>query len=217
MKYILKKELTLSTSILSYLFILFGLMFFIPGYPILCGVFFVTLGIFQSFQNAREANDIIFSALLPIAKKDVVKGKFIFSCFTELCSIILMSIATALRMTVLQNADVYRSNALMNANPFALGMALLIFGIFNLIFIGGFFKTAYKFGWPFVTHIILTFVMIGIGEALYHIPGLEALNAFGFECFRLQFCLLALGAVAYIALTLLSYQCACRNFERIDL
>ena len=93
----------------------------------------------------------------------------------------------------------------------------LIFGIFNLIFIGGFFKTAYKFGRPFVTHIILTFVMIGIGEALYHIPGLEALNAFGFECFRLQFCLLALGAVAYIALTLLSYQCACRNFERIDL
>lgn len=46
MKNILKKELTLSASILSYLFILFGLMFFIPGYPILCGVFFVTLGIF---------------------------------------------------------------------------------------------------------------------------------------------------------------------------
>ena len=66
MKYILKKEMALSASILSYLFIIFGLMFFIPGYPILCGVFFVTLGIFQSFQNAREATDIVFSALLPI-------------------------------------------------------------------------------------------------------------------------------------------------------
>ena len=65
MKNILKKELTLSASILSYLFIIFGLMFFIPGYPILCGVFFVTLGIFQSFQNAREANDVVEEAEAP--------------------------------------------------------------------------------------------------------------------------------------------------------
>ena len=217
MKKILNKELTLSASILSYLFTLFGLMFFIPGYPILCGVFFVTLGIFQSFQNAREANDIVFSALLPVAKKDVVKGKFLFSCFIELCSILLMVIATLIRMMVLEDVVVYRNNAMMNANFFALGIALFIFGLFNLIFIGGFFKTAYKFGKPFVTHIIVTFVMIGIGEALHHIPGLEAVNAFGFAHFGLQFALFALGAMAYIALTVISYRCACRNFERIDL
>lgn len=217
MKNILKKELTLSASILSYLFILFGLMFFIPGYPILCGVFFVTLGIFQSFQNARETNDILFSALLPVAKKDVVKGKYIFSCFIELCSVILMAMATVVRMTILKDSVVYRNNAMMNANLFALGMAMFIFGLFNMIFIGGFFKTAYKFGKPFVTHIIVTFVMIGIGEALHHIPGLETVNAFGFECFYLQLGLLAIGTVAYTALTVLSYQCACRNFERIDL
>jgi hypothetical protein len=217
MKYILKKELTLSASILSYLFILSGLMFFIPGYPILCGVFFVTLGIFQSFQNAREANDIVFSALLPIAKKDVVKGKYIFSCFIELCSIILMAIATFIRMTVLEDDLAYRNNAMMNANLFALGMALFIFGLFNLIFIGGFFKTAYKLGKPFVSHIIVTFVIIGICEALHHIPGFYAVNAFGFEHLDLQLGLLALGVLAYIALTVLSYRCACRKFELIDL
>ena len=65
MKNILKKEMTLSASILSYLFIPFGLMFFVPGYPVLCGVFFTTLGIFQSFQNAREANDIVFPLSCP--------------------------------------------------------------------------------------------------------------------------------------------------------
>ncbi|MGM9642030.1 MAG: ABC-2 transporter permease [Eubacteriales bacterium] len=217
MKYILKKELTLSASVLSYLFVFFGLMFFVPGYPILCGVFFVTLGIFQSFQNAREANDIVFSALLPIAKKDVVKGKFVFSCFIELCSLILMAISTVIRMTVAEDTGVYRNNALMNANLFALGMAMFIFGLFNLIFIGGFFKTAYKFGKPFVAHIVVTFVMIGAGEALHHIPGLQALNAFGFEHFFLQLGLLACGIVLYITLTVLSYRSACRNFERIDL
>lgn len=217
MKNILRKELTLSASVLAYLFIAFGLMFFVPGYPILCGVFFATLGIFQSFQNAREANDILFSALLPLAKKDVVKSKFLFSCLIECCSLFLMVCATIIRMTLLKDAPVYRSNVMMNANLFTLAMALLIFGLFNLIFVGGFFKTAYKLGKPFLTHIIVAFLMIGIGESLHHIPGLEAINAFGFEHFYLQMGLLTLGVMAYIVITAFSYRCACRSFERIDL
>ena len=37
---LIKKEFKLSAHILSYVFIAFGLMTFIPGYPILVGVFF---------------------------------------------------------------------------------------------------------------------------------------------------------------------------------
>ena len=93
MRNIMLKEIKLCASPLPFLFILYGLMFFLPGYPVLCGVFFVTLGLFQSFQTAREANDIVFSALLPIAKKDVVKGKFLFVCFIEACGLSLMLLA----------------------------------------------------------------------------------------------------------------------------
>lgn len=77
MRDIMVKEIRLSASPLAFIFIVAGLMFFIPGYPILCGAFFVTLGLFHSFQAAREANDIVFSALLPVAKKDVVKGRYL--------------------------------------------------------------------------------------------------------------------------------------------
>ena len=73
MNNILKKEFTLSASPITYFFILFGLMFFLPGYPVLVSVIFVTLGIFKSFQNYRESNDFVFSSLLPISKKDIVK------------------------------------------------------------------------------------------------------------------------------------------------
>ena len=129
MRNVLRKEMRLSASVLSYLFILFGLMFFLPGYPVLCGAFFVTLGIFQSFQTAREANDMVFSVLLPIAKRDIVKGKYLFVCLIEGCALLLMLLAVALRMTVLSESLVYRGNALMNANFFALGMACVIFGL----------------------------------------------------------------------------------------
>ena len=217
MRNILLKECKLSASPLSFLFILFGLMFFLPGYPVLCGVFFVTLGIFQSYQNAREANDMVFSALLPISKRDVVKGKYLFTAAIELCGILLMAAAVVVRMTVLADAPVYRSNALMNANLFALGMAFVGFGLFNLIFVGGFFKTAYKFAGPFVGYIIAVFLMICIAETLHHVPGLAFLNAFGTEHFAVQVLLLGIGAAFYLAVTVLSCKKACKRFEKIDL
>lgn len=217
MNNLLRKEMRLSASILSYLFIPFGLMFLLPGYPILCSAFFVSLGLFQSFQSAREANDIVFSALLPVAKRDVVKGKYLFVCLIEACALALMAVCVVLRMTVFSSSLVYRSNALMNANGFALGTAFVIFGLFNLIFVGGFFKTAYKFARPFVGFIIAAFLAVFLAEALHHIPGLERLNAFGTDHMALQMILLAGGIVVYLLMTFLSFRKACRDFERIDL
>lgn len=217
MRNILQKEIKLSASVLTFLFIAFGLMFLIPNYPILCGVFFTTLGIFQSFQSARESNDIVFSALLPIKKSDVVKGKYLFVCFIEACSFLLMAFSTIMRMTVLSNAEVYRNTTLMNANLFALGTAFLIFGIFNAIFVGGFFKTAYKLGKPFVIYIIVCFVTIGFAEAVHYFPGLEKFNALGFDYLCLQVVSLLAGIALFALLTFFSYKKSCRNFDRIDL
>lgn len=207
----------LSASLITYLFILFGLMFFLPGYPVLCGAFFVTLGIFQGFQYAREANDIVFSSILPISKEDIVRGKFLFVCFIEGCAFALMMLVTIIRMTALADSAVYNANALMNANLFALGGALVIFGLFNTIFLGGFFKTAYNQGKPFVIYIVIAFVVIGIFEALHHVPGMRALNAFGLDYIGLQFVMLLAGAAVFLILTMLSFRSSCRNFEKIDL
>ena len=217
MRNLLIKEMRLSASVLAYLFIAFGLMFFLPGYPVLCGAFFSCLGIFQSFQNAREANDLVFSALLPVSKRDVARGKVCFSCIIELATLLVMAIVMLVRMTALADAPVYRQNALMNANPFALGVAFLMFGLFNLVFVAGFFKTSYKLGRPFVTYIVIAFVVIGIAELLWHIPGLEALNAFGFDSLPLQLGLLVMGVLCYIAFTALALKSSAESFEKTDL
>lgn len=214
---LLRKEMVLSASALSYLFITFGLMFFLPGYPVLCGAFLVTLGIFQTFQYAREANDTVFSALLPVAKQDVVKARYLFVCLIELCASVLMAAAVAVRMTVLAGAAAYLGNSLMNANLFALGAAFLVFGLFNLIFVGGFYRTAYSFGRPFLLYCIAVMFVIFAAEALHHFPGLEALNAFGTDHLTMQFCLLAAGVALYVIMTVSSCRTACRNFERTDL
>lgn len=217
MRKLLYKEFRLSASKLTFFFILFGLIAMLPGYPVLVGAFFVSFGIFQSVQKAREDNDIVYSALLPVAKADVVRSKFAFAGAVELCGFLLMAASVLVRMTVLRDAAFYRNNALMNANPAFLGFALVIFGCFNAVFLGGFFKTAYAYGKPFLCFIVVTFLVIAAGETLHHIPGLEAVNAFGFEHAGVQLAVLLSGAAVFALLTFLSLRVSIRRFEQIDL
>jgi prolipoprotein diacylglyceryltransferase len=132
-------------------------------------------------------------------------------------SFFIMALLTLLRMTVLSDAHPYRANALMNANLFALGAAFFLFGLFNWVFVGGFYRTAYRIGRPFVVYLVAAFLSIGVFEALHHVPGLEGLNAFGTEHIGMQILLFAAGLAAWLLMTLLSCRRACANFERIDL
>ena len=94
MKSLLYKELKLSSLAVTYFFIAFGLMTFLPGYPILLGSFFVCMGIFYSFQFSRESNDPLFTVLLPVAKTDAVRAKFLFVLVVQGLSFLLMTICT---------------------------------------------------------------------------------------------------------------------------
>ncbi len=217
MKNLLKKELKLTASPLSFCFIAFGLMALIPNYPILVGAFFVSFGIFHTFQSARENSDILYSALLPVKKSDVVKSKFIFCVFIELCGFAVMLIASLVRMTLLKDAVPYANGALMNANFVFLGFALAVFAAFNLIFVRGFFKTGYYFAKPFILFIVVAFLIIGVAETLHHIPYFAALNSAGFENLPLQLIILLCGAIIYILITLLSLKLSEKSFSKIDL
>lgn len=217
MRNLLRKELKLAASPITYFYLFLGFLFLTPGYPILCAAFFVSLGLYQSFTYAHVMNDTVFSALLPISKRDVVKAKYLFAAFIELCGFAAMGLCVLLRATVLADSAVYRGNALMNANGFALAAALVIFGLFNLIFISGFFKNVYKILWPFLFFDFAAFAVIILAEATHYVPGLEAVNSFGFENLGLQLGCLAGGAVLYALLTLWGYLRSARLFEKVDL
>ena len=143
MKNLLKKELKLAASPLSFFFLAFCLMVFIPGYPILIGAFFICLGIFYSFQNGREQNDVIYTALLPLPKCSLVQAKFIFTAAVECIAFLLMTLFTLIRMYALGGAEVYLENPMMNTNLYFLAAVLVMFGLFNLIFLSGHWKFVY--------------------------------------------------------------------------
>lgn len=216
MKNLLIKEMKLGASPLTYWFLAFSMMTLLPGYPILLGAFFVSFGIFQSFQRGRENNDILYTILLPVKKSDAVKAKFIFVCTIEWIAFVGMLLLTFFRMGVLYEADPYVNNALMNANPLFLAFALVIFGLFNGIFVRGFFKTAYRYGVPFVTFIVVGFLTIFVGEALHHVPGLEYLNTTALPDVSFLWVTTLAGAVFYIVVTWLAYRSSVKRFEQVD-
>lgn len=215
MKNLLIKELRLFASILSWLFLSFAAMTLIPGYPILLGSFFVCLGIFQSFQTVRETNDVLYTVLLPVDKGDAVRAKYIFVCFIEILAWLLMAALTALRMTVLADAAAYVGNPLMDANLVYLAYAAVVFALFNALFLGGFFKTGYKLGMPFVFFIIAAMLTVGVAETLHHIPGLEFLN--GNDAPGAQGAILAAGLAVYALVTWASCRRSRQRFEKLDL
>lgn len=181
MNKLLKKELRLTAAPITYFFLAFALMTLIPGYPILVGGFFITLGIFYTFQMARESNDILYTALLPCKKQDVVLAKYTFCVLIEL-----------------------------------LGWLLILFALFNSVFLGGFFRTAYGLGKPFILYSIAGFAVICLAEALHHFPGMAAMNS-QTEGFGMQLIVLAAGVLLFVGMTALSCRKAQKNFERIDL
>ena len=217
MKPLLNKELKLAASPLSYIFLAGAFMTMLPGYPILMGAFFVNFGIFHSFQATRETNDVLYSVLLPVKKTDVVAAKYAFTCLIQLLGFTLAAGLTALRMTALSGAAPYETNALMNATPLFLAFMLLVDLAFNVLFVGGFFKTGYKIGMPFLFFGIVTLLLVSAGEALHFFPSLAFLNVPAGERLGLQFALLGAAAVLYAAGTFLACRLAQRRFERIDL
>ena len=216
MRKLLYKEMKLSANLLSYWFITFSAMTMIPRYPILVGSFFICLGIFYTYQQVRECDDITYTVMLPVRKQDVVTAKYLFVLFIECIAFILCLFLTIIRMRFLGDAAPYVTNQLMNANAAYLGYIMLVFATFNSVFLADFFKTTYKIGKPFILFCAVATVIIFMGEILHHIPSLESLN----DSSNLnvpQIVIFLLGVAMFKLCTWFSYQKAIKYFERIDL
>lgn len=216
MKKLFYKEMKLSANPLTYLFIAFSAMTMIPSYPILVGSFFICLGIFHTYQQIREYDDVTYTVMLPVKKRNIVTAKYLFVLFIELTAFILCTLLTIIRMKILGTAVPYATNQLMNANMAYLGYTMIVFAVFNSIFLAGFFKTTYKIGKPFFIFCVVSFIIIIMGEILHHIPDLESLNNPS-NLTMPQVVIFAIGIVVFMLCTWLSYQKAVKDFEGIDL
>lgn len=209
---LLYKELTLSAHPNLYVFMFMGALLLVPDYPFGVVFLFGMLGPYITVFYDRETRDTYFTVLLPIRKRDAVTGKCLLFAAAQLTALVF-SVPFAMLRTLL-----YDGNAAgIEANAAYYGFGLIIFGVYNFIFLTQYYKTAYKAGQSFIIAALPAVLLIALMEVSAHIPSLAWLDGLDTASLIRQLPILAAGVIVYPASMLLACRTAQRRFERVDL
>lgn len=215
MKNLLYKEFRLVVHPLYYLTALFSALLLIPQWLYFIAMMYLFFFIIPNiFTNAKAMNDVGFTMLLPVRKRDVVKARVL-----SIATIELVQIAAGAVFAVLNMMLYPRGNFLIDANIAYLGCVFIMYGIFNAIFFPLYYRTAYKTGWPLAiamtTAILFSF---GVEMLVLLVPSAaHVLDGISREALIRQLPVLAGGIVLGGLLTALGYKRSVRNFEKVDL
>jgi len=211
-KNLLYKEFRLSIHPLFYLTLLFGALLLIPQWPFLIALmYFFFIVVPNIFSNGKAQNDVMFSVMLPVRKRDVVKARILSIVILELLQILAAAAFAALKMLFLTT-----SNFLMDPNIAFFGFAFMMYAVFNAFFFPIFYKTAYRIGIPVIAGSAAAVFFAAAAElAVQAIPALRVLDGTGHT--GAQASVLAAGIVIFALVNFAAYRISVRRFERVDL
>jgi ABC-2 type transport system permease protein len=214
MKDLLYKEFKLTWHPTMFIFLFFGTFLLIPSWPYFIAFGYIFMAFMNTFFTGRANQDIFFTASLPVRKRDTVRARVYTIAVVE-----LLQIAIAIPFAILSNSIYHGNMAGMNPNFAFFGFVLVMYAIFNAVFLPMFFKTAYKVGLPVVLAVLAVSIFIGVVEFLVHtVPLLETnVNALGANHLESQLPVLIAGIVIFALITWLAYLKAAKNFEKVDL
>lgn len=216
MKHLLYKELRLAKHPTMFLFLLFSAMLLIPSYPYYVAFIYTCLSVFFVFLQGRENNDLSFTALLPVRKRDIVRARCLLVVLIQLAQV-LVSLPCAI---VGARINPLGGNAAgIEANAAFFGLVLVMYALFNLLFLPAFYRTGYRVGRAFLFAGAAVLVYIVAAELLVQcVPALKAsLDTFDPATRGTRLFVLLLGAGLYAAGNLLACRLSERRFARVDL
>ena len=231
MKALLYKEFKLAMHPMCYVFIAcFPLMILIPSYPIAVGFIYVLSCypiLFLGANKGQQSNDLLFSTLLPVRKKDIVMARMITIMIMHFAFAALCSCLAPLAYIIQQNIQAEGGEAMRSAGfPISgfvstLAFVFVGYGFADLIF----FPIYYKHGKSIVASTLLTILgfVIYIGIFTIGLPivsdSIEAMKWFNeFFCGPIwkQFIVLAVALLIYFALHILVYKISAKELEKVD-
>jgi hypothetical protein len=224
MKKLLRKELTLCTNPQVIIFCLLSVMVIIPNWPSIIAFVYAFSGITTIFPRALADQDLQYTAMLPIRKKDVVKGKTLLIVMLELASI-LISIPCAVAKILyidpmMIGTDPSTANYTLAVQPTmgAYGFALLAFAVFNVVILPWYYKNPAKVNWPPFISMMIGLFVLGLGAGAEAIVNLSLNFDHSTMVFKLTEGGILLGGILiYILLTALGEEKAEKNFDKVDL
>lgn len=226
MKALIYKEMRLSMHPICYIFIaLFPLMILIPSYPLGIGFIYVLTCypiLFLGANKGQQSNDLLYSTLLPVRKKDIVMARILTVIFMQVAFILVMTalypVARIINNAIAQSAEnpnEYMIPGLgLDSYVLLVAIALIGYAIADIIF----FPIYYKHGKSIVMSTLFTIlgfvVYIGIFTiGLPFIPGLDILNNLHLG---IQFGILGAAILISFGLHVVVYKVSSKRLEMVD-
>lgn len=224
MKALLYKEFKLAMHPMCYVFItVFPLLILIPKYPIAVGFIYVLSAypvLFLGANKGQQSNDLLFSTLLPVRKKDIVLARIL--------TVIIMQVIFITVMTWFYPFKVLIAHYI--PGPASAGIdvdgyvSILAFAIIGFAFADlGFFPAYYKNG----RSILLPTLFTVFGFAIYimtvtvvipYIPviGQPYVDFFSTSKIWIQFIFLAVSIIFYGLIHIIVYKVSAKRLEKVD-
>ena len=226
MKALIYKELKLAMHPICYVFIvLFPFMILIPSYPLGIGFIYVLTCypiLFLGANKGQQSNDLLYSTLLPVRKKDIVMARILTVIIMQTAFILVMTalypVARIINNAIAQSAEKpseYMIPGLgLDSYVLLVAIALIGYAIADIIF----FPIYYKHGKSIVMSTLFTIlgfvVYIGIFTiGLPFIPGLEILNNLHLG---IQFAILGGAILISFLLHFVVYKISSKRLEKVD-
>ena len=230
MKALLYKEFKLAMHPICYVFIAsFPFMMLIPGYPIAIGFIYILSCypiLFLGANKGQQSNDLLYSTLLPVRKKDIVLAR-IFTVAVMQFAFIAISACLLPLAFLFQNmmvagandaADAMKSiaHAGFDLPSFVLVVAIVLvgFAIADLIF----FPIYYKKGRSIVMSTLFTILgfVIYLGLFTIGLPYMIGAEKANSVPLWIQFIVLAGSLLIYVFIHFFVYKISARRLEKVD-
>lgn len=226
MKALIYKEFKLAMHPICYVFIfLFPFMILIPSYPLGVGFIYILACypvLFLGANKGQQSNDLLFSTLLPVRKKDVVFARIITVFFLQFATILMMLILCPLAyfirdLIASSGEELIDVGIGLDGFTSLIAIALIGFSLADLTF----FPIYYKNGKSIVLSTLLTtlvfvlFIFI-FSVFIFYIPGLEWYQDIVLGELWIQFILLFSSIIIYVLLHYLVYRISSKRLEKVD-
>lgn len=214
---LLLKELKLSVHPFFYVLpFLTGALMLIPGWLyFLVILYFCFITVPNVFAGYKTQNDLMFTSMMPVTKKDMVKAKISFIVILELLHVVVALIYGLISVRLYPDLTYYFFAPSLGF----WGLCFVMLAIFNIIFITIYYKTAYKYGAAAIASISAAILFAGGAEWL----GIQ--NSFVNELFKgtgadnwvTQLSILIAGIVIFAIFTIIAYSIAHKRFEKVEM
>ena len=173
MKTLLYKELRLTAHPTSVVFAFLGCLVLVPAYPYSVIFLFGCLAPYITLVNARETNDLWYTATLPMTKRESVLSKCLLTATFQ-----LFQLAFSVPFACLRAVLAVPNNPVgLDATAAWYGFGLMLYAVFDLVFLSSYFKSGYRVGRAF----LLASVPMALGMAAGSLGFPFAAKAFGLE------------------------------------